>query len=139
MLVLPVPIDDGAGRARGSMISHLLYRLWRDAVKALLRYAFFARIYARWRLREVSTDVRSSADAEHDLVRLGQPVIPVLLDRLDEGYAEVRTTALRCLLALDRPQALAHARRLADDADPRVASLARQMLQNEPGADGGAS
>ena len=116
------------------MIQHFLYALWRDWLKVLLRYGIFKRMYARWRLREVSTDVRSSSDAEHDLIRLGRPVIPVLLDRLDGGYAEVRATALRTLLAIDRPQALAQARRLATDADPRVASLARQLLQNEPGA-----
>jgi hypothetical protein len=77
----------------------------------------------------VSTDVRSGADAEHDLVRLGAPIVPVIEDRLGDRLPETRLTALRILLRIDRERALSHAPRLAADRDPRIAREARQALE----------
>jgi hypothetical protein len=121
------------------MIRHFFYVQWRELLKILMRYGIVKRMYARWRLREVSVDVRSSADAEHDLVRLGRPIIPVLVGRLHDGYSEVRTTSLRILDAIDRERAWTEARRLATDEDPRVAALARRLVRRGEAADGEAS
>ena len=120
------------------MFSHFLFVLWRDALKVLLRYGVLARVYARWRLRDVSTDVRSGADVEHDLVRLGKTIAPVLVQQLDEGFPEVRVTALRTLCRVDRERGLAQARRLAGDDDPQVASVARQAIQRAEASGEGA-
>jgi hypothetical protein len=113
-----------------------LFRLWRDFLRFALRYRVGKRWYARWRLRDVSTDIRSAADVEHDLVRLGPPVVPVLERKLDDRFAETRLTALRSLLAIDRARALPHVRRLAADRDRAVARAARGLLEQHERAAG---
>ena len=99
--------------------------------KFLLRYDFFKRIFARRFLKGIdSIDIRARADVEHQLVRMGRPVIGVLVAHMHSSDPRIRATALRSLATIDPELARPHILHLTRDRNPEVAAEAGRMVAN---------
>lgn len=97
--------------------------------KFLLRYNFFKRMFVKRWLEELEPkNIREAADLERELVKLGRPIVKLLIRHLKHEAPDVRLTALRALYAIDPQRAKPHVFELINDPQRMVSDFARQTL-----------